>query len=118
LILPPGFVAVNPLPSRQSNEGQEGVRAQLKITVARQMPLYALTSLQVVQAPHYSTSPGPTTHSFEPRDFPETAREPAIGGLLRLRFGLRENRFWPKGDFGRFVSGPRNPVSPMQIDPG
>ena len=22
-----------------------------------------------------------TTHSFEPRDFPETAKEPAIGGL-------------------------------------
>ena len=56
-------MAVNPLPSRQSNEGQAGVRAQLKITVARQMHLYALTSLQVVQAPHYSTSPGPTTHS-------------------------------------------------------
>ena len=48
--------------------------------------------------------------------FPETAEEPAIGGLLRLRFGLRGDRFWPEGDFGRFVSGPRNPVSPMQID--
>jgi len=23
----------------------------------------------------------PTTHSFEPRDFPETAKKPAIGGL-------------------------------------
>jgi hypothetical protein len=31
----------------------------------------------------------PTTHSFEPRDFPETAEEAAIGGILRLRFGLR-----------------------------
>jgi hypothetical protein len=40
----------------------------------------------------------------------------AIGGLLRLRFGFRGDRFWPEGDFGRFVSGPRNPVSPMQID--
>ena len=30
-----------------------------------------------------------TTHSFEPRDFPETAKEPAIGGL-----------FWPKAIFG------------------
>jgi hypothetical protein len=64
-----------------------------------------------------------TTHSFEPRDFPETAKEPAIGGLLRLRFGLRGDRFWPEGDFGRSVSGlrnpvfpeTRNPVSPMQI---
>ena len=24
---------------------------------------------------------GPTTHSFEPRDFMETAKKPAIGGL-------------------------------------
>src|SRR4051794_5367273 len=56
----------------------------------------------------------PTTHSFEPRDFPETAKEPAIGGLLRLRFGLRGDRFRPEGDLGRSVSGPRNPVSPMQ----
>jgi hypothetical protein len=64
------------------------------------------------------TPPGPTTHSFEPRDFPETARVPAIGGLLRLRFGLRGDRLWPEGDFGRFVSGPGNPVSPMQIDLG
>jgi hypothetical protein len=37
---------------------------------------------------------------------------------LRLRFGLRGDRFWPEGDFGRSVSGPRNPVSPMQIDLG
>ena len=36
--------------------------------------------------------------------------KPAIGALLRLRFGLRGDRFWPEGDFGRFVSGPRNPV--------
>ena len=57
-----------------------------------------------------------TTQSFEPRDFPETAKKPAIGGLLRLRFGLRGDRFWPEGDFRRFVSGPRNLVSPMQID--
>ena len=64
------------------------------------------------------TSPGPTTQSFELADFPETAKEPAIGGLLRLRLGLRGDRFWPEGDFGRFVSGPRNPVSPMQIDLG
>ena len=45
-------------------------------------------------------------------------REARIGGLLRLRFGLREDRFWPEADFGPFVSGPRNPVSPMQIDLG
>jgi hypothetical protein len=59
-----------------------------------------------------------TTQSFEPAVFPETAKEPAIGGLLRLRFGLRGDRFWPEGDFGRSVSGPRNSVSPMQIDLG
>ena len=41
-----------------------------------------------------------TTQSFEPAVFPETAEEPAIGGLLRLRFGLRGDRFWPEGDFG------------------
>jgi hypothetical protein len=64
LILPPGFVAVNPLPSRQCNEGQEGVRAPLKITVSRQMHLYALTSSQVVQAPHYSTSLDRTNNPF------------------------------------------------------
>jgi hypothetical protein len=27
------------------------------------------------------TSPEPTTQSFEPEDFPETAEKPAIGGL-------------------------------------
>src|SRR3954469_5979300 len=59
-----------------------------------------------------------TTQSLEPADFPETAEEPAIGGLLRLGFGLRRDRFWPEGDFGRSVSRPRNPVSPMQIDLG
>jgi hypothetical protein len=59
-----------------------------------------------------------TTQSFEPADFPEMAKKPAMGGLLRLRFGLREDRFWPEGDFGPFVSGPRNPVSPMEIDLG
>ena len=32
---------------------------------------------------------------------------------MRLRFGLCGDRFWPESDFGRFVSGPRNPVSPM-----
>jgi len=37
---------------------------------------------------------------------------------LRLGFGLRRDRFWPEGDFGRSVSGPRNSVSPMQIDLG
>ena len=57
-----------------------------------------------------------TTQSFEPEDFPETAEKPAIGGLLRLRFRLRGDRFWPECDFGRSVSGPRNIVSPMQID--
>jgi hypothetical protein len=62
-----------------------------------------------------SSPPGPTTQSFEPEDFPETAEKPAIGGLLRLRFRLRGDRFWPERDFGRFVSGPRNIVSPMQI---
>jgi len=35
---------------------------------------------------------------------------------LRLRFGLCGDHFWPEGDFGRSVSGLRNPVSPMQID--
>jgi hypothetical protein len=65
-----------------------------------------------------SGPPGPTTQSLEPADFPETAEEPAIGGLLRLGFGLRRDRFWPEGDFGRSVSRPRNPVSPMQIDLG
>jgi hypothetical protein len=41
-----------------------------------------------------------------------------IGALLvrERRYGLREDHFWPEGDFGPFVSGPRNPVSPMQID--
>jgi hypothetical protein len=38
----------------------------------------------------YGTTPGPTTHSFEPRDFPETSKKPAIGGLRRRRFALRE----------------------------
>jgi hypothetical protein len=52
----------------------------------------------------------------KPRDLPETAKKPAIGGVLRLRFGLRGDRFWPECDFGRVASGPRNPVSPMQID--
>ena len=47
---------------------------------------------------------------------PNVVAKPAIGALLRLRFGLRGDRFWPEGDFGRFVSGPRNPVSSMQID--
>ena len=32
----------------------------------------------------------PTTHSCATGDFPETDKGPAIGGLLRLRFGLRE----------------------------
>ena len=35
-----------------------------------------------------SSPPEPTTQSFEPQDFPETAEKPAIGGLLRLRFPL------------------------------
>jgi hypothetical protein len=65
-----------------------------------------------------SNRPGATTHSFELADFLETAKTLAIGGLLRLPFGLRGDRFWPEDDFGRFVSGPRNPVSPMQIDLG
>jgi hypothetical protein len=91
-----------------------------------------------------SSPPEPTTQSFEPADFPETAKEPAIGGalrrplrrsssgrkipcatcrtttkrLLRLSFGLCGDHFWPEGDSGRFVSGPRNIVSPMQIDLG
>ena len=56
-----------------------------------------------------------TTHPFEPRDFPEAAKKPAIGGLLRLHFGLWSADFWPEGDFGQVVSGPANPVSPMQI---
>ena len=55
---------------------------------------------------------------FRTARFPGDGQKPAIGGLLRLRFGLRGDRFWPEGDFGRFVSGPRNPVSPMQIDLG
>ena len=56
-----------------------------------------------------------TTHSFGPKDFPETAEKPAIGGLFRLRFRLRGDRFWPECNFARSVSGPRNIVSPMQI---
>jgi hypothetical protein len=52
-----------------------------------------------------------TTHSFEPRDFPETSKRPGIGGLRRRRFGLRGDLFRPGGDFGQVVSGPRNPVS-------
>ena len=59
-----------------------------------------------------------TTQSLEPADFPETAEESAIGGLLRRGFGLLRDRFWPEGNFGRSVSRPRNPVSPMQIDLG
>ena len=47
----------------------------------------------------------PTTQSFEPEDFPETAEKPAIGGLLRLRFSLRGDRFWPECDFGRLSLG-------------
>jgi hypothetical protein len=48
-----------------------------------------------------SSSPlRPTTQSFGPEDFPETAEKPAIGGLLRLRFRLRGDRFWPECDFG------------------
>ena len=39
-----------------------------------------------------------TTQSLEPADFPETAEEPAIGGLLRLGFGLRRDRFWPENE--------------------
>src|SRR4029434_3785433 len=58
-----------------------------------------------------SSPPGPTTHSSEPRDFPETFKRPAIGGLRRRRFGLRGDLFRPGGIFGRLVSGPRNPVS-------
>jgi hypothetical protein len=50
--------------------------------------------------------------------FPGDGQEARKWRLLRLRFGLRGDRFWPEGDFGRFVSGPRNPVSPMQIDLG
>src|SRR5262245_23546159 len=50
-----------------------------------------------------SSPPGPTTHSFEPRDFPETSKRPAIGGLRRRRFGLRGDLFRPGGDFGRVV---------------
>ena len=34
---------------------------------------------------------------------------------MRLRFGLRGDRFWPEDDFGWFVSGRKNPVSSMQI---
>ena len=30
-----------------------------------------------------SNPSSPTTHSFEPRDFPETSKKPAIGGLRR-----------------------------------
>ena len=30
---------------------------------------------------------------------------PQLAGSCRLRFGLRGDRFWPEGDFGRVVSG-------------
>jgi hypothetical protein len=51
----------------------------------------------------------PTTQSFEPADFPETAKEPAIGGLLRLRFGLCGAHFWPEGDSGLLAEESRFP---------
>ena len=41
----------------------------------------------------------PAPHSFEPRDFPETSKRPAIGGLRRRRFGLRGDLFGPGGDW-------------------
>jgi hypothetical protein len=52
-----------------------------------------------------------TTHSFEPLDFLETVKWPAIGGLRRWRFGLCRDRYWHGGYFGRVVSGASNPVS-------
>jgi hypothetical protein len=42
----------------------------------------------------------PTTQSFEPEDFPDTAKKPTIGGHLRLRFGLRGQLFWLECVFG------------------
>src|SRR5262249_2367595 len=54
---------------------------------------------------------GPTTHSFAPRDFPETSKRPALGGLRRRRFGLRGDLSGREAFLGRVVSGPRNPVS-------
>ena len=71
-----------------------------------------------------SNPSGPTTQSFEPGDFPETAEKPALGGLLRLRFGLRGDRFWPECDFGRLslgrgISFPRcRSIWPAQPDHG
>ena len=59
--------------------------------------------------------PGPPRSRSNRQIFPETAEKPAICGLLRLRFSLRGDRFWPECDFRRSVSGPRNIVSPMQI---
>jgi hypothetical protein len=49
--------------------------------------------------------------------FPGDGQGARNSRALRLRFGLCEDHFWPEDDFGRSVSGPRNPVSPMQIDP-
>ena len=46
-----------------------------------------------------------TTHSFKPRDFPETAKKPANGGLLRLHFGLRGHLSGLKAIFGGLSLG-------------
>jgi hypothetical protein len=40
-----------------------------------------------------SSPPRPPTQSSELADFPETAKEPAVGGLLRLRFRFPRRPF-------------------------
>src|SRR5689334_14622962 len=47
-----------------------------------------------------SSPPGPTTHSFEPRDFPDTCKWAAIGGLRRWRFVSAETNFTRSGISG------------------
>ncbi len=51
-----------------------------------------------------------TTHSFEPPDFPETAKWPAIGGHAGRRSGPSGDRFLHYGHFGQVVSSHKNPV--------
>src|SRR5262245_26483449 len=52
---------------------------------------------------------GPTTHSFEPRDFLETSKRPAVGGLRRRRFGLRGDPSGLKAILGELSLGAEIP---------
>src|SRR5437763_4570377 len=53
-----------------------------------------------------SSPPGPTTHSFEPRDFPDTCKWAAIGGLRRWRFVSAETNFTRSGISGELSLWP------------